>query len=116
MDGEESSSDDNCFKNLLKSLNKVENILLLFYLELLIIYLILFCNVLELSYLNFYSIICVFLSFAIIVIFLLFSILQKYWKHNNTIKTTRKKTVIRMIYSQKYLSILCLIICLISFF
>ena len=116
MDGEESSSDDNWFKNLLKSLNKFENVLLLFYLELLIIYLILFCNVLELSYLNFYSIICVYLSFAIIVIFLLFSILQKYWKNNNTIKTTRKKTVIRMIYSQQYLSILCLIICLISFF
>ena len=116
MDGEESSSDDNWFKNLLKSLNKFENVLLLFYLELLIIYLILFCNVLELSYLNFYSIICVYLSFAIIVIFLLFSILQKYWKNNITIKTTRKKTVIRMIYSQQYLSILCLIICLISFF
>ena len=85
MDGEESSS-ENCLIKLLDP-NKLENILFLFYLECLIIFLILFCTTFEFSYLTFYSKIFIFLSFAIIIICLLFSILYICWKRNNTIKT-----------------------------
>lgn len=113
MDDHQESS-TNFLSNCLKDLNKFDNFLLILHLGSLAIFISLVCSILNLSYLNFYTKIFVFLSFAIVIICLLFTILLIYWRCNNTLKATRKKIAIIMIYSQKYLSILCLILCVIS--
>ena len=111
-DGQESSN--NWVTDCLSKLNKPDLFLFICHLINLGILIILVCNVLNLSYLNFYTKITLFLLFAIIFICLLFTILHIYWRRNNKITTTRKKIAIGMIYAEKYLLILCLLVCTVS--
>lgn len=59
--------------------------------------------------LTFYSIIFLFLDFAILIIIILFAIFFKYWGSHNLINTTKKILTIKMCIIGIFLSIACLI-------
>ena len=91
MDDDQESSRKwlyDCFENL----NKLDIFLTIWHFMDLAIFISLICGVLNLSYLSFYTKIFVFLSLAIVIICLSFSILHIYWRVNNTLQTRKKNS------------------------
>ena len=89
MDDDQESSRKwlyDCFENF----NKLDIFLTIWHFMDLAIFISLICGVLNLSYLSFYTKIFVFLSLAIVIICLSFSILHIYWRVNNTLQTRKK--------------------------